>query len=131
MTHAGIVHPTVLALCYLLPQVRQPNVGPVLLNQFLLSIVAPASAFPARQTHYAGRIVAKPERTAVHWNILFRPPNIWVVVGVRDDCELMAGFLALRHLRNELHLTKGRAATNGYMDRGGVVSCAEVRKVAE
>ena len=43
----------------------------------------------------------------------------------------MAGFLALRHLRNELHLTKGRAATNGYMDRGGLASCAEVRKVAE
>jgi hypothetical protein len=32
MTHAGLVHPTVLALRYLLPKVRQPNVGPVLLN---------------------------------------------------------------------------------------------------
>src|SRR4029453_11991981 len=81
---AGVMLSAPFALCNFLPQIRQPNMGTVALNQFLLLIATRASAFPGRQTHYAGRIVAKPERTAVHWNILFRPPIIWVVVGVLD-----------------------------------------------
>ena len=44
--HAGVVHFALAsALCDFLAQIRQPNVGPVFLNQFLLSILAQASAF--------------------------------------------------------------------------------------
>jgi hypothetical protein len=49
MSHAGIVHPVVPALCYVLPQIRQPNVGTVALNQSLLPILARASAFGGRR----------------------------------------------------------------------------------
>jgi len=43
MNHAGIVHPAVPALCYLLAQIRQTNIGTVTLNQFLFSVFAGAS----------------------------------------------------------------------------------------
>jgi hypothetical protein len=36
MNHAGIVHPAVPALCYLLPQIRQPNIGTVLVDDLQL-----------------------------------------------------------------------------------------------
>jgi len=44
--HAGVVHLSMTpALCNLLPQIRQPNIGTVACNQFLLSVLARASAF--------------------------------------------------------------------------------------
>jgi hypothetical protein len=54
MTHAGIAHSTVPALCYLLPQIRQPNIGPITLNQILFSILTGASAFRPGANDVAG-----------------------------------------------------------------------------
>jgi hypothetical protein len=55
--HAGVVClPASLALCNFLPQIRQSHIGTVALNQNLLSVVARASAFGARQANDLVRI---------------------------------------------------------------------------
>jgi len=42
LSHPGIVHSTVPALCYLLAQIRQANIGSAPLNQILFSVLASA-----------------------------------------------------------------------------------------
>ena len=50
MHHAGVVHfSQAVALRNFFEQIRQPNIGTVAFNQALLSILACASAFGARQ----------------------------------------------------------------------------------
>src|SRR5262245_4979599 len=60
--HAGIMHLALTpALCDFLPQIRQPNIGTIALNQNLLSILARASALGARQAHHVTGILAELE----------------------------------------------------------------------
>jgi hypothetical protein len=66
------VHPAVPALCYLLAQIRQPNIGSVTLNQFLFSVLTGASAFRARQTDNFAGIFCKRKR-ASHWSASLVP----------------------------------------------------------
>jgi hypothetical protein len=58
--HAGIVRESApLALRNFLPQIRQPHIGAVALNQILFSVLARTPAFCARQAHNVAGIVAK------------------------------------------------------------------------
>ena len=58
--HAGIVHLTgTVAVCYFLPQIRQPHIGSVSLNQFLFAILAGGSAFRTRQANNLAGIFAE------------------------------------------------------------------------
>jgi hypothetical protein len=58
--HAGVVPVAVTAAyCDLLPQIRQPNIGTVAINQSLFSILANPAAFGAGKAHYSGGKVAK------------------------------------------------------------------------
>jgi hypothetical protein len=76
MHHAGVVHLALTpALCNFLPQIRQPNIGTVALNQSLLSILARASALRARQAHK----VAKPQPVALGCRRPFCACVLWVL----------------------------------------------------
>ena len=58
--HAGVMHLTVAAaLCNLLPQIRQPDIGPVPLDQILFSILASATALVARQAYQIAGVFVK------------------------------------------------------------------------
>src|SRR5262245_17453929 len=53
------------ALCNLLPQIRQPHIGTVALDQILFSILARASAFLTGQPYHVGWVFKQLQR-AVH-----------------------------------------------------------------
>jgi len=60
MHHAVVMPVTMTATyCDLLPQIRQPDIGPVPVDQILFSILANPAAFGAGKTHYSGGKVAK------------------------------------------------------------------------
>jgi hypothetical protein len=58
MHHAGVMHLALaLTLGNLLAQIRQPNIGTVVLNQSLFSILARAPALGAGQAHQFGGVI--------------------------------------------------------------------------
>jgi len=84
------VHPPVPALCYLLAQIRQTNIGTVTLNQFLFSVFAGAS-----QRH--------PAAGGVGFNVMAVTANRFQITKVTDVSsiqlppagKLPAGFWAV------------------------------------
>jgi hypothetical protein len=68
--HAAVVHqPTAAAVRNLLPQIWQPHIGSEAINQILLSVLARAPAFWARQPNNLAWIFVESERATGHFDL--------------------------------------------------------------